>query len=73
MKMVINDAGSLLLERAYHLLGDGNGEGWDMNPEHTRGILDLLCDVLPSPDFDGDGDTQSAYVLGLMVGAGVTG
>lgn len=73
MKMVVNDAGNLLLERAYRLLGDGEGNYWDHNPEYTRGIVKLICDVLPSPDFDGDTTAQSAYVLGLMVGAGITG
>lgn len=73
MKMVVNDAGKLLLERAHGLLGDGDGNDWDLNPEYTRGIMELICDVLPSPEFDGDKSAQSAYVLGLMVGAGLTG
>lgn len=42
-----------VLHTAYGLLGDGLGGEWDLNAEYTRGVVEMVGDLLGmSPDAD---------------------
>lgn len=67
------------LRHAYGILGDGNGKEWKINPEHTRGVLELLTECFgreldPEDYFDrGDRDWSDYLerVIRLAYGRGV--
>jgi hypothetical protein len=39
-----------LFDAAYALLGDGNGKEWDLSSEYTRGVAELVSDILNEAD-----------------------
>ena len=39
-----------LLRNVYSLLGDGDGDEWDENPEYTRGLLEVVRDMFTLDD-----------------------
>lgn len=57
-----------ILTTAYGLLGDGQGQEWDLNPEYTRAITELVSDLVgvaldPTGMFDRGGDGWRPFVL----------
>lgn len=59
-----------ILLAAYDLLGDGQGDEWDVNPEYTRAIIELVADTVGLPEHIDQGSTQrEPFVLGMIYAA----
>lgn len=52
-----------LLEVAAGLLGDGHGNEWDVNPEYSRAVFEVLADAL---GLGGERDDRIALMRALL-------
>jgi len=57
-----------VLTAAYDVLGDGQGSEWHDNTEYTRGVADLIIEVvgLPEQIVDPGGEGRLPFVLGMI-------
>ena len=59
-----------ILVAAYDLLGDGQGAEWDVNPEYTRAVIELVADTVGLPEEIDPGSTRrEPFVLGMIYAA----
>jgi hypothetical protein len=55
---------------AFELLGDGQGEEWWASPEHTRGILELVDDLIGLDHDDREQHLRRLYIKYALIHEG---